>query len=128
MIGVVTAPGDRRDEDLAEIGRICAEGFDELVLYEMDEYRGRAPGATAHQLERGAMRAGTTWRTVLDVQAAIRDAMRVARPGDVVVIGCASHLDELRDALAGQREIAAVDLAALGIPALPSAVEETTTA
>ena len=41
LIGVVTAPGDRRDDDLADIGRVCAGGFDELVLYELDEWRGR---------------------------------------------------------------------------------------
>jgi cyanophycin synthetase len=129
VIGVATAPGDRRDDDLAEIGRLCAEGFDELVFYEMDEFRGRAPGATANQLERGAARARSSWRTVLDVREAIREAVRSARPGDVVVLGCASHLDELKDALAGQAEVASVDLGALGVDAFCAApVEEDTPA
>ncbi|WP_280156279.1 cyanophycin synthetase [Piscinibacter sp. XHJ-5] len=132
VIGVATAPGDRRDDDLAEIGQVCADGFDDVVFYEMDEFRGRAPGATAQQLERGATQARAPWRTVLDVREAIREAMRRARPGDVVVLGCASHLDEVRDAL-GHADIAAVDLGALGAAQLsPDAVsafaEESTAA
>ena len=95
----------------------------------MDEFRGRAPGATANQLERGAARARSSWRTVLDVREAIREAVRSARPGDVVVLGCASHLDELKDALAGQAEVASVDLGALGVDAFCAApVEEDTPA
>jgi cyanophycin synthetase len=116
LLGVVAGPGDRRDEDLLEMGRICGEGFDELVIYEMDDRRGQAPGVTAGRLFEGARQAArVTPRIVLDVREAIRDALRVAVPGDVVVLGCASHLDELRDALAGHDELAAVNVAALGM-------------
>jgi cyanophycin synthetase len=117
LIGVVAAPGDRRDDDLLEMGRVCCEGFDELVIYEMDEVRGRPPGATASRLEEGATRAAgkSPPRVVLDVREAIREAFRGARPGDVIVLGCASHLNELKDALAGQAEIASVNVSALGL-------------
>ena len=47
VLGVVAAPGDRREQDLVEMGRLCQDGFDEVLLYEMDEARGRPPGATA---------------------------------------------------------------------------------
>jgi cyanophycin synthetase len=109
LIGVVTAPGDRREEDLIEIGRICGAGFDGLVVYEMDDRRGKQPGATAAALLTGAAagREGMTHDgqehrldTVLDVREAIRAAVQQARPGDLVIVGCASHLSELREALA----------------------------
>jgi len=116
LIGVVAAPGDRRDDDIVAMGRICAEGFDETVIFEMDDLRGQPAGATADKLMRGAHAAqrasdGPPPRVVRDVREAIRDALHVARPGDVIVLGCASHLDELRDALAGHAEIASVNLA-----------------
>jgi len=115
LLGVVAAPGDRRDDDLVEIGRVCREGFDELVVYEMDEMRGRPPGATAGKIHEGAAQVVSrpSPRVVVDVREAIRTAFHAAHPGDVVVLGCASHLNELRDALAGQAEIASVNLGAL---------------
>ncbi|MFL6660802.1 MAG: cyanophycin synthetase, partial [Rhizobacter sp.] len=115
MIGVVTVPGDRRDEDLAAVGRLCAEGFDELVIYEMDEYRGRDPGATARVLEAGARQSarGKPLRVVLDVRDAMRCALERAQPGDVVVVGCASHLSDLKSALEGGDPVFSVDAAGL---------------
>jgi hypothetical protein len=82
----------------------------------MDDRRGQAPGVTAERLLHGAQQAARCApRVVLDVREAIRDSLRVAVPGDVVVLGCASHLDELRDALAGHDEVAPVNVAALGM-------------
>jgi cyanophycin synthetase len=116
LLGVVAVPGDRRDEDLLEIGRVCQEGFDELVVYEMDEVRDRPPGATASRIHEGATQvaAKAPPRVVLDVREAIRTAFHAAGPGDVIIVGCASHLNELRDALAGHAEIASVNVSALG--------------
>jgi cyanophycin synthetase len=116
LLGVVAAPGDRRDEDLLEIGRVCREGCDELVVYEMDERRERPPGVTASRIHEGASQvpALAPAQLVPDVREAIRTAFHAAQPGDVVLIGCASHLDELRDALAGLADIASVDVRALG--------------
>ena len=51
-------------------------------------------------------------QVVLDVRDAIRQALRWARPGDAVVLGCASHLDELKDAVAGQADIVPMSPAA----------------
>ncbi|HEX6707232.1 MAG TPA: cyanophycin synthetase [Albitalea sp.] len=124
LIGVVAAPGDRRDEDLVEIGRVCAAGFDALVLYEIDEVRDRPPGATAAQILRGVqpLMREPQRQVVLDVREAIRHALRWARPGDAVVLGCASHLDELRDAVAGQADI--VPMSAVARAEALQAVEE----
>jgi hypothetical protein len=41
-----SAPGDRRDADLIDIGRTCAAGFDELVVYENENQDSPRPAAT----------------------------------------------------------------------------------
>ena len=101
LVGVVAAPGDRRDADLIDIGRTCAAGFDELVIYE-SENRGRAPGDTATLLTRGAKlgKIGNEQLQVeLDVHRAIRLGLSMCRPGDVLVFGCGSSISELTEAL-----------------------------
>jgi hypothetical protein len=77
--------------------------------------RDRPRGVTASRIQEGAAEVAgkAPPRIVLDVREAIRTAFHAARPGDAVVLGCASHLDELRDALAGHAEIAWVNVSAL---------------
>jgi cyanophycin synthetase len=99
LIGVVAAPGDRRDADLIEIGRTCAAGFDELVVYET-ENRGRRAGETSALLMQGARQvAPDELRCVLDVHEAIRAGLAQCRKGDVLVFGCGSSLSELTEAI-----------------------------
>jgi cyanophycin synthetase len=106
LVGVVSAPGDRRDEELRRVGELCAQGFDELVIYELDEDRGRPRGDTARLLAAGAGAAGA----VPEVQVAACDALRAARarcrPGDTLVFACATDLRDLRSAFGGHMLIA----------------------
>lgn len=53
-------------------------------------------------------------QTILDVREAIRAALARAQPGDLIVVGCAGHLSDLRNALAGRSELGSVDIAAFG--------------
>ncbi|MBM3274607.1 MAG: cyanophycin synthetase, partial [Candidatus Sericytochromatia bacterium] len=92
LIGVITAPGDRYDEKLKEVGRICAGTFDELVVREMTDLRGRPPGATAEVIKQGVLDAGfpvDRLHVVLPEAESINYGMRLAKEGDLVVIGCA---------------------------------------
>lgn len=122
LIGVISAPGDRRAEDLEAIGRVCADGFDRLVIYEMDDQRRQAAGATAEAIARGARSVlhsaadgrSTALDIVLDIREAIRHALRHAEPGDFIVVGCASHLSELRDAL-GSAHLSSVSAESFGV-------------
>ena len=98
LVGVVSAPGDRRDAELAEIGRLCAEGFDDTIVYEIDEDRGRAPGDTARPLLAGTCAAGRPATELLDVRNALREGLRRCQPGDTLVYGCATHLSDLHAA------------------------------
>ena len=52
-IGVIGIPGDRRDEDQREYGAIAAGAFDEIIVREDKNLRGRAPGETAANVARG---------------------------------------------------------------------------
>jgi cyanophycin synthetase len=95
LVGVASAPGDRRDAELAEVGRLCAEGFDETIVYELDEDRGRARGDTARALMQGARDTGRPVREVLDVCEALRAGLACCRPGDTLVYACATQLSDV---------------------------------
>jgi cyanophycin synthetase len=56
-IGVVAAPGDRRDEDIRLVGRLSA-GLDRVIVKEDEDLRGRAPGEVAALLIAGLREGG----------------------------------------------------------------------
>ena len=106
-IGVLGIPGDRRDEDQREYGAIAAGAFDEIIVREDKNLRGRAPGETAaNVLEgiRGAKAAGGARagraEKVLDEMAAVRTALRRAIPGDLVVCCVDDAIGVYREATA----------------------------
>jgi cyanophycin synthetase len=90
-IGVIGIPGDRRDDDQREYGAIAARAFDEIIVREDKNLRGRAPGESAGNVVEGvrAARAGgaRTLRAdkILEELSAVRTALRRAAPGDLVV-------------------------------------------
>jgi cyanophycin synthetase len=101
LVGVVAAPGDRRDADLVDIGATCAAGFDELVVYET-ENRGRAAGTVASKLVEGIRTAKfeqDRLQVELDVHQAIRAGLARCDKGDVLVFGCGSDISELLEAI-----------------------------
>jgi cyanophycin synthetase len=89
MIGVVSTPGDRRDEDIRELGRIAAGIFDMLVFRERPDGRGRAAGGVVALLREGALAGGASpdaIHIVLDEVAAMELALRSACERDLVVL------------------------------------------
>jgi cyanophycin synthetase len=91
IVAVVTAPGDRRDEELRELGR-CAAGFDVLVAYEADP-RGRAIGETAGCILEGARAAGMSSvavHAIIPAIEAFNTALAMCRSGDLLVFACGS--------------------------------------
>jgi cyanophycin synthetase len=106
-IGVLGIPGDRRDEDQREYGAIAAGAFDEVIVREDANLRGRQPGETAaHVIEgvRGAREGGTARAAradkVLDEMSAVRTALRRAMPGDLVVCCVDDAVGVYREAMA----------------------------
>jgi cyanophycin synthetase len=98
-IGVIATAGDRRDEDIRELGRIAARYFDEIILREDENNRGRPRGNTAQLIGEGIESAGKERRaievtTVLDELEATRKALDMATEGDVVVV-CVDHANQV---------------------------------
>jgi cyanophycin synthetase len=88
-ICVLSAPGDRRDEDIAEVGRIAAGHFDRYIVRRDDGLRGRGPEEVPHLLRDALLQADVAAEQVVvipDEQAAIETALCEAQPGDLVLI------------------------------------------
>ncbi|MFC4454412.1 cyanophycin synthetase [Deinococcus sonorensis] len=89
VIGVFGVAGDRRDQDIHEMGTLLAGMFDLLILREDDERRGRPAGEGASLTRDGALAAGLPdeqIQIILDETEAIDAALSSAQPGDLVVI------------------------------------------
>jgi cyanophycin synthetase len=89
-IGILAAPGDRRDEDILDLARAAAPAFDFILLREDDRLRGRERGETAKLLRKGLLAAGfPTDRIAEEVFAeeeAVQRGLETAQPGDLLVI------------------------------------------
>ncbi len=88
-IGTVSIPGDRRDEDIEEMGRIAAGIFDELIFREDPGLRGRPRGEVMHHLQQGALAAGRSpehIHLIAGETASTAAALALGRPGDLIVI------------------------------------------
>ncbi|MEZ5428548.1 MAG: cyanophycin synthetase [Pyrinomonadaceae bacterium] len=87
-IGVLSGVGDRRDEDLREMGRLSAETFDKLILRRGDYLRGRTEEEVFDLLKQGIKESGREIEveTILDSKEAIFSALKNARAGELVVI------------------------------------------
>ncbi|GBF07956.1 cyanophycin synthetase [Deinococcus aerius] len=88
VIGVMGVAGDRRDEDIRQMGEIAAGMFDELVVREDELRRGRASGEGARILTEGAVAGGLDpgrITTILSERAAVDHGLRMARPGDLLI-------------------------------------------
>jgi cyanophycin synthetase len=99
-IGVIATAGDRRDEDIIELGRTAAAYFDEIIVREDENNRGRPRGDTAKLIVTGvesapadASRVGPV-STILDELEATRHALDHASEGDVVVV-CVDHANQV---------------------------------
>ncbi len=106
-IGVIGIPGDRRDQDQRDYGALAASAFDEIVIREDRNLRGRRPGETAGNVVEG-IRAGRAEpggraghvEMILDEAAAVHAALNRALPGDLVVVCADDAVGVYREAMA----------------------------
>jgi cyanophycin synthetase len=86
---VLSAPGDRRDQDIAEIGRIAAGRFDRYICRRDDQLRGRKPDEVSQLLRDSLLANGVPAEQILVIPeepAAVDTALREARSGDLLLI------------------------------------------
>src|SRR4051812_15753234 len=99
-IGVIAAPGDRRDDDLREVGRI-ASSLDYVIVKEDQDLRGREQGGTAQFIIDGLLDGGMAedqFETIYSEPEAIAAAMLQMQDNDLVVV-LADHVSESLDAV-----------------------------
>jgi len=89
-IAVIATPGDRRDEDIRELGRVAARVFDILIVREDANPRGRQRGEIARHVMEGIKAAGESRvqsaEIIIDEAPAIDAALGRAIAGDVVLL------------------------------------------
>ena len=91
-IGVVATAGDRRDQDMVDLGYQAGKHFDRIIVREDERLRGRKPGETAALIVEGVHRAQGEGARVKEVEVVLDeiDATRVgierANSGDLVVL------------------------------------------
>jgi cyanophycin synthetase len=89
-VGVLSIPGDRRDEDIREMGRLSADIFDRLYFREDPGNRGRPRGEVMTLMQQGAL-AGSAARTpdiemIVTEAEAVAAALADAEPGDLILM------------------------------------------
>jgi cyanophycin synthetase len=101
-LALISAPGDRRDEDLRAIGAL-ATVVDRAIFKEHEHYRrGREPGEAARMLAEGFLAAGGRPEQVCsfdDERDAVEHALTVMQGDDVAVIvadDMAAVMEQLR--------------------------------
>ena len=86
---VISVPGDRRDADIDEIGRIAAGVFDRYIIKRDDDPRGRGPEEVPIKLRAALLANGVPADRVsiiIDEHKAVDAALETARPGDLLLV------------------------------------------
>lgn len=88
ITGLITAPGDRTDNHIIELGEIAAKFCDKVIIKEQEDKRGKANGETAKLLKKGLINKGFKEENIiilLEERDAILKALNDARKGEIIV-------------------------------------------
>jgi cyanophycin synthetase len=88
-IVVLSAPGDRRDEDIHDIADIAAGHFDHFICRCDDRRRGRGHDEVARMLKARLIERGvdeSAIEVIPDEPDAVARALAIAQPGDLVLV------------------------------------------
>lgn len=87
-IGVVGGAGDRRDEDLILLGNISAQIFDQIIVKEDEDPRGRKSGEVADLITKGICQKNSNipYEVILQEAEAINVGLDQAQANDLVVV------------------------------------------
>ena len=104
-VGIITSPGDRRDQDIRMAGAISAEIFDEIIIRHDDDLRGRSRENITELLQEGIRSVDkfTPVKIISDEIEAIKYVMDMAVPGSFIVL-CSEKVHHTIDFLSGVKE------------------------
>jgi cyanophycin synthetase len=97
-VGIISGTGDRRDDDIREIGRISAKNFDEIIIRQDKNLRGRTADEIVNLLVEGINESKTSDIPITILhkeEEAILHAYKNVKPGAIITIMC----DVIPDAL-----------------------------
>jgi cyanophycin synthetase len=86
---VLSAPGDRRDEDIKAIARIAGKAFDRIILRRDDDLRGRGSDEVPRMMEAELLESGfprDRLQVIPDEQAAVQAALEGGERGDLLLV------------------------------------------
>ncbi len=88
LTGILSGVGDRRDEDIREMGKLSAETFDKLIIRRGDYLRGRTEDEIYKLFKEGIAESGREidFKIVKESKDAIFGAFDDAQEGELVVI------------------------------------------
>jgi cyanophycin synthetase len=90
-VGIISGTGDRRDEDIRELGAISAKHFDEIIIRQDRHLRGRTAENIVDLLVEGINSNKTKEIPVTIIyneKEAIMHAYNTAKPGSLITIMC----------------------------------------
>ncbi|WP_353719908.1 cyanophycin synthetase [Dyadobacter sp. 676] len=97
-LGIITGVGDRRDEDIRELGKVAATYFDEIIIRVDDDLRGRDEQEMVGLVRQGilSVKPFCRIRVIGNELKAVRFAIKHSRPGQLIVL----LSDKFRDSIA----------------------------
>ncbi len=90
-VGIISGTGDRRDEDIRDLGKISAGCFDEIIIRQDKNLRGRTAEEIVNLLVEGINQSKTKdipITIIYNEKEAITYAYENAKPGSLITIMC----------------------------------------
>jgi cyanophycin synthetase len=105
-VGIISGTGDRRDEDIKELGRISGRSFDEIIIRQDKNLRGRTAEEIVNLLVEGINETKTKdipIEIIYNEREAIMHAYNNAKQGSLITIMC-DVVAEALDLIKGLKE------------------------
>jgi cyanophycin synthetase len=104
-VGVVAGVGDRRDEDTIALGAIAAKTFDEIVIRQDKNLRGRTPDEIIELLTKGiqSVSPGKKIKVIPKESEAIEYVIKNAKKGSLITI-CSDVVPDVLDSILSYKE------------------------
>ena len=87
LIGVIGVPGDRTNKMMKDIGKLCGESMDMIIIKEDKDRRGRDVNEVAKLIEEGVKESNCKdYGVILDEVEALRKSLSLSVIGDTIIV------------------------------------------